>query len=92
MQMDRIARYLNTGFGCVRLDDGGAMFELEFANGERIILRLSAAAVDSLENGQDDSENDEEFVSWMALVELEAENAYQCLHSEARRGFIYDIG
>jgi hypothetical protein len=90
MRLEGIAKHFNTGFGCVRLDDGGALFEVEFATGERIILRMSSATVASIEADEDESDA-EAFTSWIALLELEAENAYRCLRSDDRGGFIFDV-
>jgi hypothetical protein len=92
--LDALSRAIHFGFGYVTCDDGSVLFELELATGEAVIARLSAEAVESGEVSFAElvgEERDTHLHTWMALMEIEADNAYRSMSPEVRRGAIFDV-
>ena len=92
--LDALAQTIHFGFGYVTCDDGSVLFELELATGESVIARLSAEAVAGGEASFGEivaEERDTHLHTWMALMEIEADNAFRSMSPEARRGAIFDV-
>lgn len=92
--LDSLAQLIHFGFGYVLCDDGSALFEMELATGEVVLVRLSS---DAIQSGEDTiakltpDERHAQLFSWMAMMEIESENAYRCTPPELRRGAIFEV-
>jgi hypothetical protein len=89
-----LAGYIHFGFGYIADEDGSVIFELGLATGEAILVRLSADAVALAEDEYSvcaDDEREECLHVWMALMEIEGENAFRGMDPLRRKGVIFDV-